>query len=52
MFPLVDLDEVDHRDEPLGGIARHIPLKHSNHVVGYIAVVVRRTKRPVETYFP
>ena len=52
MVPLVDLDEVDHGDVPLGGIAGNIPLKHSNHVVCYIAVVVCRSKRPVEADLP
>ena len=52
MDPLVDLDEVDHGDVPLCGIAGHIPLKHSNHVVCYIAIVVRRTIRSVEADLP
>ena len=52
MVPLVDLDEVDHGDVPLGGIAGNIPLKHSNHVVCYVAVVVCRSKRPVEADLP
>ena len=52
MVPLVDLDKVDHRDVPLCGIAGHIPLKHSNHVVCYIAIVVRRTIRSVEADLP
>ena len=52
MFPLVDLDQVHNRDVPLSGIAGHIPLKHSNHVIRYIAVVVGRPKRPVEADLP
>ena len=52
MFPLVDLDQVHNRDVPLSGIAGHIPLKHSNHVVCYIAIVVRRTIRPMKADLP
>ena len=52
MFPLVDLDQVHHRDVPLCGIAGHIPLKHSNHVVRHIPIVVSRPKRPVEADLP
>ena len=52
MFPLVDLHQVDHGDVPLRGIAGHIPLKHSNHVVSYIPVVVGRPKRSVEADLP
>ena len=52
MFPLVDLDQVHNGDVPLSGIAGHVPLKHSNHVVRYIPVVVGRPKRPVEADLP
>ena len=48
---LVDLDEVHHRDVPLRGVAGDIPLKHPDHVVRHIGIVMRRAIGPMETDF-